>query len=1502
MHKFARFLDPRNTIEGKIVTAILLVVLVFSMANLSAIVENASATGSNDNASNKTETELSVNEGAAGQTEDGAGSYADANTVNKPMVITALDQENGKEDVESQSSVAGGDSSKVNPSEVTVGDPEGKTPEGDSPDQNTLVAQSDEPIDSAIGSQNEFTIAMVNSNEYATLQEAINAANDGDTITLCLDSAQNLTIENKKDLTLDLNGHTITKTDNGSNTGEATVLTVKNSNVNFVGDGLITGAKTKITTVSEVSINGGPIQKRMSTKNVDANQKYRVISATNSNLVFNGPDVTSAIQQYSLYESEDKTYGGVVFVKDGNLTIEKGKFEGGSKSTSGILYGATVAVKQGDFVMTGGAITGPGIYRTTGLSYGGSLYVAGKPDGSSVAKIMGGVIDNTKKGKKTSYGGNIALSKCAAEIGGDVKIQDGYASNGGNVYMSNGSLKVTGGTIAKGTATQKGGGIYAAGNYANSISVKIAGGVISNNSVASTASGNGGGGVYAQYATLLDMTGGSIEGNTTKSKNGAGIYLDLVEKVNLTKGAISNNTADNVESSGGGVYIKANSKPLEFKVSNAVVGNSAGYGAGIAVENSKNVAFDLSNDARIYNNTAINASNVITGTSRNKADELLFKNANNVSFKLNGEVVEDYADHSFEVDVNKYTYKMTKNGAQVSYYCDEEKNITRDMCIEGIILDPNHNENHPQHYVWNEEEGKAYPATIETDAKVAISKARETGKPLIVCSQATLADGEISGVTIERCEANKIGSLFVLSGDVAIKDAVVDGKDIAANSSMLYAKSGANVAIESGAIIKNANRSEAGGGYTGGAALEMAYGQTSSALTIDGATFENNKNTSSNGGAIWAWHTNATIKEGTFSNNIASNGANAEGGFLCVIGGSNLSIEGGSFDSNSSSGQGGAISLLRATNTAVTKGSITGGEFTNNVSARPIAGYYYGGGAVYNDYDCELEIYNAIITGNTESSHGDLCHKGAIANCRSGSIEVYKYEGMLAYGNQTSSWEDNNADIAFCGPTCPHFGDVQHAGFVTVSDYALGGGDCNWTRFDGTEADRSYYQNTQSAFKINSHPSQEAIAWANEHAKVRFEKNHALGAGSAIMNNGKLTFGGDKKNLRVTKEWLELDDRGNKISSTEKPASVTVQLAQKVGDDVVPVEESTRKDAVRILNEENGWEAYWADLGSQFNWTIVEVNVPGYDSELSQPSEDEVDGIPRTNYTLTNTWNDERTNISTEKIWQDSDNLYQIRPESIEVKLAIDVDGNGVLSEEELKADTTKIVNIKPNEEGVWRWEFADLPKYTKKGEEIKYLVSESPVEGYKGDLKPVQATDAQGGLLVDNEGDPVYTWKDADGKEWSAYNLINSLDLVDLAFQKNYEGWTYKDANGNGSSTAVFRVMGAFNGNEFYNNIVSADFVGEGSQQIELKQLLVGATYTIQELEFDGSGYVVVGNPQTFMLTQEYLDNLAENNVVATFNNNSRNEETPNQGVINRYTFSQNGTNVEQIRQQQAA
>ena len=69
MHRLARFLDPRNTIEGKIVSVILSVVLMFSMVNLSTIVENASAAGSDGDA--LFTTELATDDKAKTQTEGG---------------------------------------------------------------------------------------------------------------------------------------------------------------------------------------------------------------------------------------------------------------------------------------------------------------------------------------------------------------------------------------------------------------------------------------------------------------------------------------------------------------------------------------------------------------------------------------------------------------------------------------------------------------------------------------------------------------------------------------------------------------------------------------------------------------------------------------------------------------------------------------------------------------------------------------------------------------------------------------------------------------------------------------------------------------------------------------------------------------------------------------------------------------------------------------------------------------------------------------------------------------------------------------------------------------------------------------------------------------------------------------------------------------------------------------------------------------------------------------
>ncbi len=442
MHKFARFLDPRNTIEGKIVTAILLVVLVFSMANLSAIVENASATGSNDNASNKTETELSVSEGAAGQTEDGAGSYADANTVNKPMVITALDQENGKEDVESQSSVAGGgDSSKVNPSEVTVGDPEGKTPEGDSPDGNMLVAQSDEPV-----AQNKTYFDTIKKQIEDPNGPSEVALSESFTATTAITVSRDVTIAGADNISIDrdLQTHSIFVVEKN---GNLTLNNVKLTSNEYLGKKYSKNDVSPVITSGSLSLNG---------------------SSISGFVAANGGALT--------------VDGGVALLIDAN--IDKNQ----ARNASGYAYGGGVCVLNGELQAIDGTTISDNVAcslanRRYGQIYGGiggGVYVKS----GAKAVINSVTISGNEAGKKapTSFdtpaagaGGGIYLDKGAsfsmegkATLVADNKAfawasqTDDDKRCGGGIFVKYGSddIQIKEGTIRNNFAQSPGGGIY----------------------------------------------------------------------------------------------------------------------------------------------------------------------------------------------------------------------------------------------------------------------------------------------------------------------------------------------------------------------------------------------------------------------------------------------------------------------------------------------------------------------------------------------------------------------------------------------------------------------------------------------------------------------------------------------------------------------------------------------------------------------------------------------------------------------------------------------------------------------------------------------------------------------------------------------------------------------------------------------------------------------------------------------------------------------------------
>ena len=74
----------------------------------------------------------------------------------------------------------------------------------------TLLEAEDEGLLPA-AEEVENPAAKIGENAYATLAKAIEAAQDGDTITLQRDLTESVTIESKQNLTLKLNGKTLVK-------------------------------------------------------------------------------------------------------------------------------------------------------------------------------------------------------------------------------------------------------------------------------------------------------------------------------------------------------------------------------------------------------------------------------------------------------------------------------------------------------------------------------------------------------------------------------------------------------------------------------------------------------------------------------------------------------------------------------------------------------------------------------------------------------------------------------------------------------------------------------------------------------------------------------------------------------------------------------------------------------------------------------------------------------------------------------------------------------------------------------------------------------------------------------------------------------------------------------------------------------------------------------------------------------------------------------------------
>ena len=225
----------------------------------------------------------------------------------------------------------------------------------------------------------------------------------------------------------------------------------------------------------------------------------------------------------------------------------------------------------------------------------------------------------------------------------------------------------------------------------------------------------------------------------------------------------------------------------------------------------------------------------------------------------------------------------------------------------------------------------------------------------------------------------------------------------------------------------------------------------------------------------------------------------------------------------------------------------------------------------------------------------------------------------------------------------------------------------------------------------------------------------------------------------VEKVWDDADDQDGM-----RPETLTVKLLAD-GED-------TGKSVT--LSEENNWTDTLDELdkyaaGKEITYTWDEGDIENYTL-----SKTEKDG---TVTTLTNTHTPEMVVVEVEKVWDDADNQDGLRPDSVTIKLLADGE------------DTGKTVTL--NEGNEWKAKFEDLDKYAK-GEEIKYTVEETEVEGYEADVTGNASSDAEDapiGYIVTNVHEPETlditvekVWEDADDQDGYRPDSITVSLLAD--------------------------------------------------------------------------------------------------------------------------------------------
>ena len=263
------------------------------------------------------------------------------------------------------------------------------------------------------------------------------------------------------------------------------------------------------------------------------------------------------------------------------------------------------------------------------------------------------------------------------------------------------------------------------------------------------------------------------------------------------------------------------------------------------------------------------------------------------------------------------------------------------------------------------------------------------------------------------------------------------------------------------------------------------------------------------------------------------------------------------------------------------------------------------------------------------------------------------------------------------------------------------------------------------------------------------------------------TYTPETVDVTVTKNWNDNNDQDGK-----RPSSITVNL----------LADGTKVDSREIQAAADGtWTAKFEKLakykdGKEIKYAVTEESVVGYKSSID-------------NFTITNSHDPEKINISGTKVWNDNNDQDGKRPTKITVQV---LKGEQVVAEVEVSAETD------------WKFEFKDLPKY-ENGKEITYKLKEVSVEHYT-----TEVTGKDGKYTITNTHTPAKInvkgqkiWDDANNKDGIRPDsivvklLANGVETGKTATVSAASGWTYEftdlDRYQDGGKEIVYTIKEAY-------------------------------------------------------------------------------------------------------------